>query len=75
MYWNQTWEITLYKSHGDSSTAAKMLKGMSNFQIESAIKNPNDKDINENFSGVYPVKHMNKFVDHKSLISRKMASI
>ena len=75
MYWNQTWEIMLYKRHGDSSTAAKMLKGMSNFQIESAIKNPNDKDINENFSGVCPVNHMNKFVDHKLLISRKMASI
>ena len=46
-----------------------MLKGISNFQIESAIKNLNDNDINENFIAVFPANHTNKFVDYNSLIS------
>ena len=46
-----------------------MLKGISNFQIESAIKNLNDNDINENFIAVFPANHTNKFIDNNSLIS------
>ena len=48
-----------------------MLKGISNFQIESAIKNLNDNEINENFISVFPANHMNKFIDYKSLLSEK----
>ena len=48
-----------------------MLKGISNFQIESAIKNLNNDDLNENSVGVFPANHMSKFIDFKSLISEK----
>ena len=37
----------------DSSTTGKMLKGISNFQIKSAIENLTDNDINENFVAVF----------------------
>ena len=46
-----------------------MLEGISNFQVESAIKNLSD--INENFIGVIPASRMNRFIDYKSLISEK----
>ena len=48
-----------------------MLKGISNFQTESAIKNLNDNDINEIFFDVFPTNHMNRFIDYKSLIPEK----
>ena len=50
-----------------------MLERISNFQVESAIKNLNN--INENFIGVFPANRMNTFIDYKSLISEKKASI
>ena len=59
----------------DSSTTGKMLKGISDFQIKSPIENLNDNDINENFIGVFPANHMNKFIDYRSLIFEKKASI
>lgn len=59
----------------DSSTTGKMLKGTSNFQIKSAIENLTDNDINENFVAVFPANHMNRFIDYKSLVSEKKASI
>ena len=53
----------------------KMTKGISNFQIEeektSSFKNIEDKDINNNFVGVFPWNYMNKFTDHAAMISEK----
>ena len=48
-----------------------MSKGISNFQIEEAFKNIKDEDINNNFVGVFPSNYMNKFIDHKMMISEK----
>ena len=46
-----------------------MSNGISNFQIEEAFKNIRNKDINDNFVGVFPSNYMNKFIDHKMMIS------
>ena len=40
-----------------------MNKGISNFQIENAIDNIGDEDLNNNFVGVFPSNHMNKFIN------------
>ena len=48
-----------------------MNKGISNFEIEEALRNLNNPDINDNFVGDFPAKHMNKFIDCKSMISKK----
>ena len=48
-----------------------MAKGISNFQIENALKNIKDDDIDENFVGVFPSNYMNKFIDHAAMISEK----
>ena len=48
-----------------------MNSGISNFQIEEAFKNIGDKDINDNFVGVFPSNYMNKFIDYKMMISEK----
>ena len=45
--------------------------GISNFQIESAIKNIGDDDLIDNFVGAFPSNYMNKFIDHASIISDK----
>ena len=45
--------------------------GISNFQIEDAIKNIGDEDLIDNFVGVFPSKYMNKFIDHAAVISDK----
>ena len=47
------------------------MEGISNFQIENAIKNIGDNDLNDNFVGVFPSNYMNKFIDHTSMISDK----
>ena len=47
-----------------------MSKEISNFQIE-AFKNIKHEDINNNFVGVFPSNYMNKFIDHKMMISEK----
>ena len=49
--------------------------GITKFQIEEAFRNINDNDINDNFVGVFPLSHMNKFTDHASMISRKKGNI
>ena len=49
----------------------KMSKGISNFQIEEALRNINNPAINDNFVGAFPANHMNKFIDYKSMISEK----
>ena len=46
-----------------------MSNGISNFQIEEAFKNIRDEDINNNFVGAFPSNYMNKFIDHKMMIS------
>ena len=49
-----------------------MTNGINNFHIEEAFKNIGDNDINNNFAGVFPSNHMNKFIaDHKLMISEK----
>ena len=40
-----------------------MNKGISNFQIENAIDNIGDEDLNNNFVGVFLSNHMNKFIN------------
>ena len=49
----------------------KMRRGISNFQIENAIKNIQDQDLDDNFMGVFPSNHMNKFISHAAEISEK----
>ena len=34
-----------------------------------------DEDINDNFVGVFPSNHMNKFIDHAAMISEKRENI
>ena len=46
-----------------------MTDGISNFEIEEAFKNIEDKDISNTFVGVFPSSYMNKFIDHKMMIS------
>ena len=48
-----------------------MSSGISNFQIEEAFKNIADEDIENNFVGVFPSNDINKFIDHKLMISEK----
>ena len=48
-----------------------MSEGISNFQVEEAFKNIGNEDIENNFAGIFPSNHMNKFIDHKLMISGK----
>ena len=48
-----------------------MLKGISNLQIENVIKTINDKDLSNNFVGVFPSDKMTRFIDYKQLINQK----
>ena len=48
-----------------------MSKGISNFQIESAIKNLNNEHMLQNVVSVFPANHMNKFINFKAMISEK----
>ena len=52
-----------------------MAKEISNFQIENALENINDENINDNFVGVFPLNHMNKFINHAAMISEKKENI
>ena len=49
----------------------KKVGGISNFQVENAIKNIGDDDLIDNFVGLFPSNYMNKFIDHASMISDK----
>ena len=42
-----------------------------NFQIENAIDNIGDENLNNNFVGVFPSNRMNKFINHSAMISSK----
>ena len=48
-----------------------MSKGISNFQIENAMKNIGDDDLDDNFVGVFPSNHLNKFINRAAMISEK----
>ena len=48
-----------------------MSKGISNFQIEDAIKNLEDINTMKNFVGVFSANHINRFIDFKSMVSEK----
>ena len=48
-----------------------MNKVISHFQIENALKNRDDEDIDNNFVGVFQSNHMNKFINHVAMISDK----
>ena len=52
-----------------------MVKGIGNFQIENALKNIDDEDINDNFVDVFPSNHMNKFINHAAMIWEKKENI
>ena len=73
--------ITLFKKHKKSSRKRRELirlktsEGISNFQIEEALRGLNDPDINNNFVGAFAANHMNRFIDCKSMISEKKENI
>ena len=48
-----------------------MSKGISNVQIQNAIRNIGDEDLNDNFVGVFPSNHLNKFINHAAMVSEK----
>ena len=48
-----------------------MAQGINNFQIGNAFENIKDTDIDDNFVGVFPANHMNRFIDCKWMISKK----
>ena len=52
-----------------------MAKGIGNFQIEKALKYIDNPDINQNFVGGFLANQMNRFIDYKTMISEKKASI
>ena len=45
--------------------------GISNFQIEDAIKKIGDEDLSESFVGVFPSIYMNKFINYAAMIEGK----
>ena len=47
------------------------MAGISNFQIEDAIKRIGDEDLLNNFVGVFPSNQMNKFMNHSGMIEEK----
>ena len=48
---------------------------ISNFQIGEAFKNIGGENIVNNFVGVFPSNHMNKFIYHILMISEKKENI
>ena len=46
-----------------------MSKGISKVQIENAIENIEEDDLNDNFVGVFPLNCMSKFINHSAMIS------
>ena len=47
------------------------MEGISNFQIEDAIKKIRDKDLLDNFVGVFSSNYMNRFINHSAMIEDK----
>ena len=54
-----------------TKTTIRVSKGISKFQIENAIDNIGDEDLNNNFLDVFPSNRMNKFINHLAMISSK----
>ena len=48
-----------------------MREDISNVQIEKVFKNTDIGDINHNYVVALPSNHINKFIDHKLMISEK----
>ena len=48
-----------------------MSKGISNVQLENAIENIRDDDLNDNSVGVLPSNRTSKFINHSAKISSK----
>ena len=48
-----------------------MAKGISNNHIENTFRNLYYGDINDNFVVVFPVNHINRFIDYKTIILEK----
>ena len=46
-------------------------RGISNFQIENTIAKIGNVDLNNNFVGVFPLNHINKFINYSTMISAK----
>ena len=46
-----------------------------NLQIEKAIRNIGDEDLDDNFVGVFRSNHMNKFINHAAKISEKKEKV
>ena len=49
-----------------------MSKRISNFHIENAFKNMQDKDIDNNFVVPFPSNYIKNFINHAAMISEKM---
>ena len=45
--------------------------GISNFQIENAIKKIGDEDLLDNFVGIFPSNYMNRFINYSAMIEEK----
>ena len=61
----------LSKKLKKNSLIGNMAVGISNFQIEKALKDIDDPDIYDNIVGVFPANQMNRFIDYKAMISEK----
>ena len=46
-------------------------KGIGNFQMENAMANFGDDDLNNNSVSVFSSSHMNKFIDHAAIMKEK----
>ena len=46
-------------------------RGNQQLSNKRALKNMDDPDVNNNFVGAFPANLMNKFIDHKLMISEK----
>ena len=69
----QKWQLLKHKIEQKTSTQAYLIKmaGISNLQIEDAIKKVGDEDLLENFVGVFLSNYMNKFINHATMIEDK----
>ena len=47
------------------------MEGISNFQIENAIKKNGDEDILDNFVAVFLSNYMSRFINHSAMIKEK----
>ena len=52
-----------------------MSRGISNIQIEKAFRDLNDEDIDDNFAGVFPGNHINRFINCKTMMLEKKGKI